>query len=215
MDAMNRAAALLVGLIACSPAQAAADQADENDDKPTIQDRFAVKESSVYGHLTGLTHIRNDFYSTFGFGIDAGYYPFESLGFEARWEILESNLTETALDLKDRTGLTPDAQPQRMMFLAGARWSFGYGKILILDNWVAHFDPQLTLHGGVALAETRTLPTFKLGPSLVVHFAWGIQAKLDLPMSIQVEGRDRGSVTSFGFAPMLGVGWSWNFGGER
>lgn len=201
-------AAMAAAITLCMSSSALA-----SDNQPTVQDRFAVKENSIYGQISGLTHLRNDFYSTFGFGLDLGYYPFESFGGELRVNILESSLNDAALDLKDRTGLTPDAQPQSLMVLAGARWSFGYGKILLLDSWVAHFDPQLTLHGGVAMAETRILPTALLGPSLVVHFAYGLHATLDLPVSIQVENRDRGSVTSVGFLPSLGVGWSWNFGG--
>jgi outer membrane beta-barrel protein len=183
------------------------------DDQPTIQDRFAVKENSIYGRVSGLTHLRNDFYSTFGFGVDVGYYPFESFGAELRVNLLDSSLNDAALDLKDRTGLTPDAQPQNLMLLGGARWSFGYGKILLLDSWVAHFDPQLAVHGGVALAETRILPTFLVGPGLIIHFAYGIHVTVDLPVSVQVENRDRGSVTSVGFIPSVGVGWSWSFGG--
>ncbi len=209
MDSLKRAiaAAIIVSLWSAS--------AFARDEQPTIQDRYAVKQNSIYGHVSGLSHLRNDFYSTFGFGIDVGYYPWESFGVEARLNVVRSTLNDAALDLKDRTGLTPDAQPQNLMALGGVRWSFGYGKILIMDKWVAHFDPQLTLHGGVALAETRTLPTFLAGPSLVVHFAWGIQAKIDLPISVQVESRDRGSVTSVGFLPAVGVGWSWNFGGAQ
>jgi hypothetical protein len=57
------------------------------------------------------------------------------------------------------------------------------------------------------------LPTALIGPSLVVHFAYGLHANIDLPVSVQVENRDRGSVTSVGFLPSVGVGWSWNFGG--
>lgn len=179
----------------------------QSDDRPTIQNRFASKSGTMFAHATVTTQIRNDFYDSFGLGVDAGYYPSERLGLEARWAYLFSKLSPAANDVKESTGLTPDARPQHMLATVGARWSFGYGKVLVLEQSVVHFDPQLTAHGGIALAEKRVLPTATVGLALLTHFEGGLQATLDLGMAVQAEDRQRGWVMSFGFVPTIGVGW--------
>jgi outer membrane beta-barrel protein len=195
--------ALLVGAPSLATAQ---------EERPTVQRRFARKQNSVYAHVTGTAHIRNDFYDSFGAGADLGWYPWESFGVEVRALFLETRLSAAAQNVKERTGLTPDARPQGMVFTAGGRWSFGYGKILALKKFVMHFDPQLTVTGGVARAERRILPTAITSLSLLTHFRWGIQVKLDLGTTIQMEKRtDRGWVPTLGFLPVLGVGWNWSF----
>lgn len=180
--------------------------------RATVQDRFAPKTKSVYGHGTATSHLRNDFYDSFGVGLDAGFYFNESVGVELRGMYLHTTLGDEARSIQERTGLTPDARPQQGLVAAGVRWSLGYGKFLLLDDWVVHFDPQLTLHGGVAIAETRVLPTLLYGFSFLTHWRWGVQIKLDLSLTTQMETRDRGRVTSFGFMPVLGIGWAWRGG---
>lgn len=197
------AAALLV--VGATPSRA------QDSDRPTIQHRFAEKAGAVYGHATLMTQIRNDYYDSVGFGADAGYYPSESLGLEVRWLYLISSLNRAAADVKERTGLTPDARPQHMMMTVGARYSIGYGKMLVGRELIVHFDPQFTTHGGIALAEKRVLPTFKAGLSLLAHFKWGLQAKVDLLGAFQMEDRNRGWVPSFGFVPVFGIGWNGTF----
>lgn len=192
----------LAGLLAAAPAHA------QDDERPTIQRRYAPKKQSIYLHAAGTTHIRNDFYDSYGVGADFGWYPWESLGFELRGMFLQTRLSAAAKDVQERTGLTPDARPQSLLATLGARWSFGYGKILALKSFVVHFDPQLVATGGVARAETRWLPSGLIGPSLLMHFKWGIQAKLDFNVSIQGEKRERGWIPSVGFMPVLGIGWN-------
>jgi len=198
---------ILTFLALCLPASLHAE------DRPTVQNRFAPKAQSVFGHATLMSQIRNDFYNTVGVGIDAGAWVNESIAFEARWLLLSTSLSDQAVDIQERTGLTPDARPQDMMLLAGTRLSVGYGKMLShLGNALVHFDPQLGLHVGVTQAENQWLPTVMPSLGVLLHFKWGLQAKLDLALNIQVEERDRGGVTSFGFVPLLGIGWSYGWG---
>lgn len=191
--------------LAASSAPASAQDAAE---RPTVQRRFATKKGSIYLHATGTTHIRNDFYDSFGGGADLGFYPAESLGFELRALLLDTRLSNAALDVQERTGLTPDARPQSLIATIGPRWSFGYGKMLTLGRWVVHFDPQLALHAGVARADRRLLPSAVLAGALLVHLRWGIQVKVDLGLTVQGEQRDRGWVVTAGFLPVLGIGWN-------
>ncbi len=204
MEPVTRLAALaaILAFVFSAPVSA------QDDARPTVQRRYAPKKQSVFVHGTGTVHIRNDFYDSYGFGADLGYYPWEELGVEARFLLLQTRLSGPAKDVQERTGLTPDARPQSMLLTLGPRYSFGYGKILALRTFVVHFDPQLVLGAGVARAETRWLPSGLVGASLLLHFKWGIQAKIDLNASIQSEKRDRGWVTSVGFMPVLGLGWN-------
>jgi hypothetical protein len=204
---------LCAGLLA-SPSRAAAEEG-EPPARPTIQDRFARKTSSLNVHLVGMHHVRNDFYNSWGGGADIGYYFSEQLGAELRLVFLRSTLSETAIDLKERIGLTPDARPQQLWATAGARFSLGYGKILVFDSFVVHFDPQIVAHGGIARAETRILPTLTTALSLLMHFQWGLQAKIDLAMTYQWETRERGTVFTLGFAPFFGLGFSFDLFGQN
>ena len=136
-----------------STASAAAQVDEEDTDRPTVQRRFAVKDDSLYLHLTGTTHIRNDFYSSFGAGLDVGFYPTESFGLEVRGMFLETHLSSAAVAVRERTGLTPDTRPQSLLATAGPRLSWGYGKILAINRFVLHFDPQLTLQAVSAVGQ--------------------------------------------------------------
>lgn len=178
--------------------------------RATIQRRFAPKARLLYGTATLMTHVRDDFYDSWGYGVDVGYFYKETMGVELRAMQLRTSLDDAALDLKERIGLTPDARPQKAWLMAGMRYAPGYGKMLMWRRVVVHFDPQLVGHLGAARAEQRWIPTLDLSLSFLTHWRWGIKAKLDLGMSMQLERRDRGWVFSTGFAPVLGVGWGYN-----
>ena len=201
------------GLCALALAQEAAAKPQgelETAERPTVERRFAPKRRLLYGQVTGMTHLRDDFMNTWGVGGDLGYFPWEWLGLELRALGLTNALDDSAIDLKERLGLTPDAYAQNTWWLAGLRFAPGYGKMLMFNTFVIHFDPQIVLHGGFARAQDRWLPTFTTAFSLMTHWHFGIKATLDLGLSIQQEERDRGSVWTLGFAPVLGLGWGWN-----
>ncbi len=211
-------ACVVVAVVVAMPAGAAAQSGDgqradgateeSQSDRPTIQNRFAEKRGDLYGHVTGMTQIRNDYYDSFGLGLDVGYFPWESVGFEMRGVWVHSALNPAAQEIRKDTGLTPDARPQEWMTTAGVRYSFGYGKMKIGQNSLVHFDPQLAVHGGVAFADGRVLPTLTTAAALLMHFEYGIQAKVDIGMAVQMEDRARGWVPSIGFAPVIGIGGS-------
>lgn len=186
---------------------------DEIRPRATIQQRFAQKHKTGYLHLTGTTQVRNDFYDSLGGGLDGGYYWHENWGGEVRLLILRTTLSDAALNVQSQTGLSPDARPQDFMTMAGVRYSIGYGKIQTFDRFIVHFDPQWTFHAGTAFAGGRVIPTMTTGLSLLSHFRFGLQFKIDLAMSTQFERRDRGWVPSFGFSPFLGFGVARTLGG--
>ena len=183
----------------------------QDPDRPSIQRRFAPKDGLLYANASLMTHVRDDFYSSWGYGADLGYFMSESWGLELRYLRLRTSLDDAALDLKERIGLTPDARPQDTWVQVAVRYAPGYGKLLMWESMVLHFDPQLVVHGGVALAEARVLPSFTAALSLLGHFRWGLKLKVDLGLSVQGEKRERGWVWTTGFAPVLGLGWGTTF----
>ena len=62
--------------------------------------------------------------------------------------------------------------------MAGIRYAPGYGKMLMWERFIVHFDPQLVMHLGVARAEKRLIPSADLSFSLLTHWRWGIKAKI-------------------------------------
>ena len=176
-------------------------------DRPTVQRRYASKQNLLTLSGALATHVRDDFYDSWGVGAQLAYYISERWGFEARALFLRTRLDGAALDLQERIGLVPDARPQNRWLLLGARYSPGYGKMLMWDSFLVHFDPQLVIHLGVATAEKRWLPTSTVAFSLMTHWRWGIKASVDLGVTTQFERRERGWVFTTGFAPVLGLGW--------
>lgn len=206
-----------VGCLALLLAAPAAVTADPNDDddgddsstaRASVQERFAPKTGRFFVHAGGVAMVRDDFYHSFGYGLDGGYYFNETLGVEARAYNLHSRLSHAGRRLRDDYSFVPDLRAPDAHFALGIRTSWGYGKILSFGRFVVHFDPQWTLHGGITLAEERIAPTVSTGLGFLTHWRYGIQAKLDLQMNLHLEQRSRGMVPAFGFLPMLTIGWS-------
>ncbi len=175
--------------------------------RPTVQPRFASKAGRPYAHVHLGAHIRNDFYDTFIIGGEAGYFLDENLAFSFRVTRLYSSLSRAAIKIRDETGMTPDARPQDVLIAPGAHLALGYGKALLLGGWLLHFDPMAKGQLGVSKADTRWLPTAVAGLALLGHLQYGIQVRMDLDLSFQLERRARGWVPSIGFMPALVVGW--------
>jgi outer membrane beta-barrel protein len=176
---------------------------------PTIQQRFASKAETVSLHLLAGAQLRGDFYHRVGYGAALAYYPSEELGLELRGIHHHAWLTSEAEQVRRETGFVPDTRAPVATFLAGSRYSFGYGKVQLGDAAVVHFDPQAVLHLGATIAEEdRVLPTAFVGLSVLVHFELGFQAQIELLAVVDLEERNaRGWVASIGFSPFLTVGW--------
>ena len=198
---------LVAVLVAWHPGVAHSEQGDA-----TLQERFASKEGRLYGHATGSALIRDDFYRSLGVGVDAGYYFDEFWGMELRAQRIFTQLSHTGEQMAADHGIAPDMRAPSAFVAAGARFSWGYGKVLTAGDFLVHFDPQLISHAGVTIAEERVVPTMTAGIGFLSHWPWGIQAQLDLQVSLHAENRDRGVVIATGFAPMFSVGWSFQPG---
>ncbi len=213
-------AALILWLtLAIGASTAAADTpANGEDEEPApraaLQERFAPKEGRFYAHIGGTAIIRDDFYHSPGYGLDAGYYFSETWGVELRAYNLHSRLAHAGERLREEQGFVPDLRAPDALFGLGIRGSWGYGKVLTMERFVIHFDPQWIFHGGITLAEERVVPTVSTGIGFLTHWQHGIQIKLDLQMNLHFENRSRGFIPATGFVPVLAVGWS-PMGGDK
>lgn len=206
-----RLLALFVGtavLFGAMPLSAGDTNGQDEAETATLQNRYAPKEGRYYGHLGITAIIRDDFYHSPGYGIDAGYYFNETWGVELRAYNLHSRLASAGDRLREEQGFVPDLRAPDAVFALGTRASWGYGKILTMGRFVIHFDPQFLLYGGITLAEERVAPTVTTGIGFLTHWQRGIQVKLDLQMNLHFEQRTRGLIPATGFIPVLAIGWS-------
>jgi len=125
-----------------------------------------------------------------------------SLGVRHLW----TSLSDEALILRDRYGLTPDARPQSWSVSLGGLFGLGYAKAL-LSSAVAHIDPVVGLQLGLTTADERLIPTVELSALPTILLAGGLKLRIELSATVQFEQRERGLVVSTGFLPSLTVGW--------
>lgn len=189
--------------------------ADADSERATLQERYATKEGRFFFHGAATALLRDDFFHSPGYGVDAGYYFNEVVGLELRFFNLHSELTRAARELRDEEAYVPDLRAPDALLTAGTRLSWGYGKVLTLGRFVVHFDPQLLVQGGLTFAERRLVPTATAGIGFLTHWRYGIQVKLDLQASVHFEQRNRGMVPATGFFPVFAIGWSPGAEGRR
>ena len=71
--------------------------------------------------------------------------------------------------MKRDAGFIPDSHAPAWMFLAGARYSLGYGKLMVGGLGSAiHFEPQAFIHAGVHAYDGDVGPSSDLGLGLLV-----------------------------------------------
>ena len=175
-------------------------------ERPKVQYRFQPREQRLSAYTHVGWHIRDDYYTSVGGGLNFEYFFTDRWGLSLQYTLLSTSLSDEALLLRKDYGLVPDASPQDAHYLIGGLWGLGYGK-MNLFNQIMHFDPIFGLSTGIATAEARILPTFKLGfmPTFLLQYRLAI--RLDLSLTIQAEQRNRGWIMTTGFMPMLSIGW--------
>ena len=174
--------------------------------RPTIQRRFAPRDGAMILFIGGGNHLRDDYYTSWVGQLNLSYFFNDTWGIELRGTHLWTSLSDEATILRDRSGLTPDARPQKAGLSIGAQYGVGYGKML-LGGGIVHFDPLLIAHLGVTWADERALPTMTVSFSPTFLLRFGLRLRLDLGLTLQIESRERGEIFTTGFLPMLQVGW--------
>ncbi len=172
-----------------------------------VQQRFVLKAKQVqiFGGFEYLS--RGDFYNSPGLRIGATYYVLESLGLEALLAYDWSSLDATAKQVKTNTGLLPDSHPPGWRAMVGARYSIGYGKLMVGGlGGVFHFEPQAFLHGGIHDNGGEIGPSTDAGLSFLVFLTPRFFARVDAAVTLDFESRSGTTIGVWGALPALSAG---------
>jgi outer membrane beta-barrel protein len=150
---------------------------------------------------------RGDFYNSPGARVGAAYYVLEPLALEAQLSHYWSSLDATAEQVKETLGAIPDSHPPGWLALLGARYSIGYGKVMVGGlGGVIHFEPQAFVHLGVHDHGGDVGPSADLGLGLMVFLTPRVFARLDAALLLDRESRSGQTVSVWGTLPALSVG---------
>jgi len=172
-----------------------------------VQQRFAVKAklTQVFAGADYLS--RGDFYNSPGVRVGAAYYVLEPLGVEVQVGHFWSSLDATAEQVKTITGTLPDSHPPGWLALAGARYSIGYGKLMVGGlGGVIHFEPQAFVHGGVHDNAGEVGPSADFGLGFLVYLMPRVFLRADVSVTLDWETRSGATKTVWGTLPALSVG---------
>ena len=172
-----------------------------------VQSRYAVKakQFQVSGGFEYLS--RGDFYISPGARIGAAYYLLEQLGFELQVSHFWSSLNAEAERIRRTLGAIPDSHAPGWLMLAGGRYSFGYGKLMVGGlGGVLHFEPQVFARGGLHVHDGDTGPSADAGLGLLVFVTPKLFARIDTSLLFEREQRSGNAVSVWGIMPSIGVG---------
>ncbi len=172
-----------------------------------VQQRFALKAKQVqlYGGFEYLS--RGDFYNSPGLRAGATYYVLESLGLEAQLAYDWSSLDATAEQVEMHTGFVPDSHPPGGRAMVGARYSIGYGKLMVGGlGGVVHFEPQAFLHAGIHDNGGEIGPSTDAGLGFLVFLTPRFFVRLDAAVTLDFESRSGTTIGVWGALPALGAG---------
>jgi hypothetical protein len=172
-----------------------------------VQQRFAFK-AKLTEISAGFEYLsRGDFYNSPGVRVGAAYYPIEPLGLEARISHYWSSLDATAQEVVSTTGTLPDSHPPGWVGMVGARYSIGYGKLIVGGlGGIVHFEPQAFIHAGIHDNGGEIGPSADFGLGFLVFLMPRLFVRADVPVTLDWEKRYTREVTVFGTAPALCVG---------
>jgi hypothetical protein len=193
---------------ATAPSRSAIDEpAPRPEAAVRVQQRFALKAKlvQIFGGFEYLS--RGDFYNSPGLRIGATYYLLEPLGLEALVAYDWSSLDATAQQVKAHTGFLPDSHPPGLRAMVGARYSIGYGKLLVGGlGGVLHFEPQAFLQAGIHDNGGEIGPSTDAGLSFLVFLTPRFFARVDAAVTLDFESRSGTTIGVWGALPALSVG---------
>ena len=193
--------------VAASPRNAIQEPAPRPEAAVRVQQRFALKAKLVqfFGGVEYLS--RGDFYNSPGLRVGATYYLLEPLGLEAQVAHDWSSLDATAEQVKTDTGLLPDSHPPGWRAMVGARYSIGYGKLMVGGlGGVVHFEPQAFLHGGFHDNGGELGASTDAGLGFLVFLTPRFFARVDAAVTLDFESRSGTTIGVWGALPALSAG---------
>jgi outer membrane beta-barrel protein len=172
-----------------------------------VQPRFAVKAHLVQVFAGAEYLSRGDFYNSPGVRVGAAYYLLEPLAVEVQASHYWSSLDATAEQVKASLGALPDSRPPGWLLLAGARYSIGYGKVMVGGlGGVIHFEPQAFAHAGVHDNDGDVGPSADAGLGFLVFLTPRLFARADAAIVFDRESRSGQTVSVWGTLPALSLG---------
>lgn len=150
---------------------------------------------------------RGDFFTSPGARAGVAYYPIEALGLEALGSHYWSSLDGDGQRIRDMLGALPDSHAPGWLMLAGARYSIGYGKVLVSGLGAAiHFEPQVFVHGGVHDHSGDVGPSADVGLGFLVFLTPRVFARIDAALVFERETRSGNDVSVWGALPAFSMG---------
>jgi hypothetical protein len=172
-----------------------------------VQPRFAVKVHLVQVFAGAEYLSRGDFYNSPGLRVGAAYYLLEPLAVEVQASHYWSSLDATAEQVKVSLGALPDSHPPGWLLLAGARYSIGYGKVMVGGlGGVIHFEPQAFAHAGVHDNDGDVGPSADAGLGFLVFLTPRLFTRVDAAIVFDRESRSGQTVSVWGTLPALSLG---------
>jgi hypothetical protein len=170
-----------------------------------VERRLLLKEMHGFVSLGPTWLARGDYYNNPGLLLSGSWYPAEMGGVEVRLALFMSSLNASATEIFRRTGLVPESHRPLSLLTGGWRQGLGYGKVLVGNGLVVHFDVQAAAHLGITFTDHGVSPSLMVGPGLLMRLSPRIHAQLDVPLALTLEQRVR-SLLTLGTLPTLSVG---------
>jgi len=109
--------------------------------------------------------------------------------------------------VKRTLGALPDSHAPEWLFLAGLRYSIGYGKLMIGGlGGAVHFEPQAFVHAGMHAYDGDVGPSGDGGLGLLIYLMPKLFVRVDAALVYEREDRSGQAVSVWGTLPSLGVG---------
>ena len=172
-----------------------------------VQARYAEKAGRVLLYA-GVEYLsRGDFFDSPGARVGAGFHVLESLALEAQVSHYWSSLNAEGQQVQRTLGAIPDSAAPAWLMLAGARYSIGYGKLLVGGMGTAiHFEPQVFMHLGGHIYDNDKGFSSDAGFGLLVFLTPRAFARIDIAMVFERERRSGVDVSVLGALPALCFG---------
>jgi outer membrane beta-barrel protein len=172
-----------------------------------VQDRYATK-ADLLQLFAGAEYLaRGDFYVSPGARLGAAYYFIEPLGAELQISHYWSTLNDEADRIRQSLGAIPDSHAPTWLVLAGARYSIGYGKLMVGGlGGIIHFEPQAFAHVGMHDHDGDLGPSADAGLGLLFFLTPRLFARADVALVFERERRSGQQVSVWGVLPAFSVG---------
>jgi outer membrane beta-barrel protein len=190
-----------------APSSAISEPAPRPQPVARVQARFAEKDRRVllFGGAEYLA--RGDYYNSPGLRLGADYYFLESLAVELQLSHYWSSLNDAAERVAATLGAVPDTRPPTWLGLVGARYSLGYGKILLGGgSGVIHLEPQAFAHAGIHDYGGDVQPSGDVGLGFLVFLTPRVFARADVAITLERESRSGQNVAVWGVLPAAILG---------